>query len=108
MDVHCSTCGEPWDVYHLWHDAIHEIAVTEEVEAWEKLPTHDKLSSEYRERFKKAGWKFGTSILDVRHCPACPKDAKPDPEKVAIKAAIIEALGSDEDGIASTFEDYGL
>ncbi len=24
MDVHCSTCGEPWDVYHLWHDAIFE------------------------------------------------------------------------------------
>ena len=24
MDVHCSTCGEPWDVYYLWHDAIFE------------------------------------------------------------------------------------
>lgn len=22
MDVHCSTCGEPWGVYHLRHDAI--------------------------------------------------------------------------------------
>ena len=108
MDVHCSTCGEPWDVHHLWHDAIYEIAVTEEVEVWEKLPTREKLSSEYRERFKKAGWQFGASLLDVRHCPACPKNAKPDLEKVAMKAAIIEALGTDEDGIASTFEDYGL
>ena len=24
MDVLCTTCGEPWDVYHLRHDAIHE------------------------------------------------------------------------------------
>ena len=24
MDVHCSSCGEPWDVYHLRHDAIFE------------------------------------------------------------------------------------
>lgn len=24
MDVHCSTGGEPWDVYHLRHDAIYE------------------------------------------------------------------------------------
>jgi hypothetical protein len=108
MDVHCSTCGEPWDVYHLRHDAIYEIAVAEEVEVWEKLPIRDRLSLVYRERFKKIGWQFGASILDVRHCPACPKDAKPDPEKVVIKSAIIELLGSDEDGIASTFEDYGL
>ena len=108
MDVHCSTCGEPWDVYHLRHDAIYDIAVKEEVQAWEKLPFGARLSLAYRERFKKAGWQFGASILDVRYCPACPKDAKPDPEKMAMKSAIIEVLGSDEDGIASTFEDYGL
>ena len=24
MDVHCTTCGEPWDVYHLRQDAIYE------------------------------------------------------------------------------------
>ena len=24
MDVHCSSCGEPWDVYHLRHEAIFE------------------------------------------------------------------------------------
>ena len=28
MDVHCSTCGEPWDVYHLWHDAIFETGLS--------------------------------------------------------------------------------
>jgi hypothetical protein len=108
MDVHCSTCGEPWDVYHLRHDAIYDIADSEEAEAWEKLTARGRLSDSYRARFNEAGWQFGPSILDVRRCPACPKDAKPDPEKVAMKTAIVEALGNDEDGIASTFEDYGL
>jgi hypothetical protein len=34
MDVHCSTCNEPWDVYHLSHDAIFETGLSvEEAEA---------------------------------------------------------------------------
>jgi hypothetical protein len=24
MDVHCATCGEPWDTYHIRHDAVYE------------------------------------------------------------------------------------
>lgn len=24
MDVHCATCGEPWDTYQLRHDEVHE------------------------------------------------------------------------------------
>ena len=28
MDVHCTTCGEPWDVHHLWQDAIHDTGLT--------------------------------------------------------------------------------
>lgn len=39
MDVQCSTCGEPWDVDHLWDDAVFETAVSdEETEAWRSLP----------------------------------------------------------------------
>src|SRR6266540_3927582 len=35
MDVHCSTCGEPWDVYHLRHEAIFETDLSQaEAEAW--------------------------------------------------------------------------
>ncbi len=41
-------------------------------------------------------------------CPACPKGAKPDPDKAAMKAGIVELLGDDEDGIAATMEDFGL
>jgi hypothetical protein len=44
----------------------------------------------------------------VWRCPCCPKDAKPDLEKEALKEAIVEMLGDDEDAIASTLEDFGL
>jgi hypothetical protein len=109
MDVHCSSCGEPWDVYHLRHDAIFETDLDHaEAQAWSELSAKARLSPRYREKFKAAGYEFGASILDVRRCPCCPNGAKPDGEKAAMKAAIIEALGDDEDGIASTMEDFGL
>ncbi len=109
MDVHCSSCGEPWDVYHLRHDAIFETDLDRaEAEVWRSLSPKERLSSRYREKFQAAGYQFGASILDVMHCPACPKDAEPDPVKAAIKAGIVELLGDDEDGIAATLEDFGL
>jgi hypothetical protein len=38
MDVHCSSCGEPWDVYHLRHEAIFETALDHtEAETWRSL-----------------------------------------------------------------------
>jgi hypothetical protein len=109
MDVHCSTCGEPWDVYHLRHDAIFDTDLSEEeVRAWSGLPKQARLAAQYRQRFKAAGWEFGVSILDVRHCPCCPKGAQINPDKAAAKAALAEILGEDEDGLAATLEDFGL
>jgi hypothetical protein len=109
MDVHCSTCGEPWDVYHLRHDAIFETDLDPaEAEAWRDLSAASRLLPRYREKFKAAGYQFGASVMDVVRCPACPKDAKPDPDKAALKAGIVEILGDDEDGIAATIEDFGL
>lgn len=109
MDVHCTTCGEPWDVYHLWHDAIFETGLTsEEGEAWQSLPRSDKLSSRYRQEFQAAGWQFGQSVINIIRCPCCPKDAKANSDQVATKAALEELLGDDEDGLAATFEDYRL
>ena len=109
MDVHCSTCGEPWDVYHLRHDAVYETDLDhDEAEAWRSLSSKERLSTRYREKFKEVGYEFGASIFDVRHCPGCPKGAEPDPEKTAIKAGLVEILGDDEDGIAATLEDFGL
>ena len=109
MDVHCTTCGEPWDVYHLWHDAIFETAIShEEAEAWRSLPRAEKLNDRYRNEFLAAGWEFGLSVINVIHCPCCPKDAKPDRERLQTKAALEKLLGDDDDGLAATFEDYRL
>ena len=109
MDVHCSTCGEPWDVYHLRYDAIFETDLDHaEAKAWTGLSATLRLSKRYREKFQAAGYEFGASILDVMRCPCCPQGAKPDPDKAALKAGLVEILGEDEDGIAATMEDYGL
>lgn len=109
MDVHCSSCGESWDTYHLRHDAIFETDLDHaEAEGWRTLSLAERLSPRYREKFEAAGYQFGASIFDVVRCPACPKDAKPDPDKAALKAGLVELLGDDEDGIAATLEDFGL
>jgi hypothetical protein len=109
MDVHCSTCGEPWDVYHLRHDAVFDTDLShEEAQAWGTLSPKARLETRYREKFQAAGWDFGASILDVRHCPCCPKEARINADTAAAKAALVEILGNDEDGIAATFEDFGL
>ena len=109
MDVHCTTCGEPWDVYHLRHDAIFETDLNHaEAKAWTELSQSLRLNVRYREKFRAAGFVFGASVLNVIRCPACPKDAKPDSDKAALKAGIEEILGDDEDGIVSAFEDHRL
>jgi hypothetical protein len=109
MDVHCSTCNEPWDVYHLWHEAVFETGLShEEAQAWQRLPRTEKLNERYRGEFRHAGWQFGQSVINVIHCPACPKEAKPNPDRLATKQALEELLGDDEDGLAATFEDYRL
>lgn len=109
MDAHCSSCGESWDVYHLWHDVIFETGLDHaEAEAWRTLPAPERLNPRYREKFHALGWEFGRSILDVLHCPCCPPGATPDPDKAAMKAGLIEILGDDEDAIASAMEDFGL
>ncbi len=109
MDVHCSSCGEPWDVYHLRHDAIFETDLDSvEAESWRNLSPIERLSCRYREKFRAAGYEFGASILDVMHCPCCPKGAQPDPGDAALKAGLIEILGDDEDAIAGMMEDLGL
>ena len=109
MDVHCSTCGEPWDTYHLWHDAIWETGLSEaEIRAWENLPQSEKLAPKWREEFEAARYVFGRTLINVIRCPACPKDAQPDAGKVLLKAEIENLLAGDEDGLAATYEDHGL
>jgi len=109
MDVHCSTCGEPWDIYHLRHDAIHETHLSDtDKQGWFSLPLAQRLSPAYRAAFKEAGYVFGASVYFLLKCPCCPKGAKPNMDKVAMKAALCDVLGNDEDAIAAMMEDFGL
>jgi len=109
MDVHCSSCGEPWDVWHLCHDAIHETDLSEEeIERWLDLPQQERLGSSYRDYFAREGWRFGSSILSVRSCPCCPDGATPNPDTDVLKEAIVSMLGDDIDAIAAEFSDLGL
>ena len=71
-------------------------------------PTFRLNCSRYREKFRAIGYEFGSSVLNVIRCPACPKTATTDPDKAALKGGIVEILGDDEDGIAATLEDFGL
>ena len=62
----------------------------------------------YRKKFRAAGWEFGSTVTNVIRCPCCPAGTTADPETVALKAALEDLLGNDEDALAATFEDHGL
>ena len=109
MDVHCTTCGEPWESYHLRHDAIWETGLSEdEITAWNSLPTVQRLEERYRLAFKTVGYEFGQSVLTVIRCPGCPANARPDAAQFRLKAELEELLANDEDGLASTYEELNL
>jgi hypothetical protein len=109
MDVHCSTCGEPWDVYHLRHEAIFETDLShEEAEAWLDCSNKVRLLPRYREKFEAAGYQFGETVVNLIRCPCCPKGAKPSQDRLRTKASLEQLFGEDEDGLATTFEDYNL
>jgi len=109
MDVHCSTCNEPWDIDHLRHEEIFETDLSyEEAKVWLELPQAERLNDRYRGKFRLLGWEFGQSVITVIRCPACPKGSEANAESVEIKTALEELLGGDEDGLAAMLEDYGL
>ena len=109
MDVHCTTCGEPWDTHHLMHDAIHDTRLLgEEILAWRELPSSERLNDRVRDQFMEAGWQFGRSLMNVIHCSACPAGAYPDLDKLHLKAELEEMLAGDEDGLAAEYTELNL
>lgn len=109
MDVHCLSCGEPWDTHHLLHDAIHETGLNEpQIQRWQTLSGREKLSEEFLRPFSDAGYRFGGSFLHLSGCPCCPSGSRPNPDRSALAGAIVEILGDDDDAIAVTFEEYGF
>ena len=63
MDVHCSSCGEAWDAYHLWHDAVYDALPHEEAEAWEKLSREAKRLDSCERRGTLAHAKLKASLF---------------------------------------------
>lgn len=109
MDVHCSTCGEPWDIDHLLHEIVFDISLAyEEAEAWCKLPSKEQLSTTYREKFLAERWQFGQTVINVVRCPCCPAEARANPALVLTKGAIEDLLADDVDALAVMFADHGL
>ena len=48
MDVHCSTCDEPWDIDHLRHEEIFETDLShEETKSWLELSRAEQLNDHY-------------------------------------------------------------
>lgn len=105
-DVTCKNCREPWDTYHMRHEALHEVCtVPAAIRAWDgKLDS--VVTNGYTARVLLAddNWTFGASVYDIRHCPCCPKGTKAalDP----LRDEIVGMMAGDDDGVAAMLEDF--
>lgn len=84
MDINCPKCGEPWE-----NDTLHDYAE-------EHGSTYAKVAKVFRtkgcaEAFP--AWKIGT----------CQRD-----ENAELRFALVDILGDDMDGYASTLADFGI
>ena len=108
MDVKCTKCSEPWDWYHIRHDALYETSITEiEAKNWD-----GKLTPRIRDFFAEEGWEFGSSPYVIFRCPCCKNTVLKDRveankafERAELSQAIADVLGDDEDGIISELAD---
>ena len=109
-DVTCARCREPWDTYHLRHDALAEVIDYDDRDAYKKwngkLDTVVLRKRTARELLADDGWVFGSSLYDIRRCPGCPKGAKPAESDA--RDALGALLAGDDDGLAATLEDFDV
>jgi hypothetical protein len=115
-DVYCARCGEPFEAYHLRHDAIYETDLLESTKKHMSNRATPISEPGVREALKRAGYEFsGNSVLCLSRCPCCKANAehngKPDKQVVRDRmekqSILSELLGDDEDGIQSMLEDMG-
>ena len=107
MDITCGKCGEPYDVYHMMHDAVYETDLDEQTikKLWKS-----KLTPELEKAFNEVGWRFvGRNLLAIAQCPACKDqpDTATSTERAALRGVLVEMLGDDLDGLACHLEDLG-
>ena len=121
MDVHCLNCQEPWDTYHLRHDAIYDAIYDgglwsdirdesldgkDAQKMVQKRWPKQELTEEVRQGFRAVGWEFGASILVVLHCPSCRANAKAVDDATRVKVETLGALlKGDTDGLAAELDD---
>ncbi|MFA6554342.1 MAG: hypothetical protein WCS89_02425 [Candidatus Paceibacterota bacterium] len=109
MNVHCTTCGELWEVDYLQHEVIFETDLSaSDIEVWYSLPNSQKLAPSYRDELQDSGWEFGRSVVNVVHCPCCPQKTKPDLQRLSAKAELERQYGTDILTLASIFHSYNL
>jgi len=111
MDVTCANCREPWDTYHMLHDAIWETDLPDSVKKHISAEGTKLNFPGVREALARDGWKFaGNSVNAILRCPACPKGEEGDNTTARAEARMViaELLGDDEDGIASMLEDADM
>jgi hypothetical protein len=67
MDLRCTTCGEPWDVDYLRHEAIHETDLDPaEADVWRQLSDgRQKFHDRYRAKLLAAGREFAGSVIKI-------------------------------------------
>lgn len=104
MDVTCATCREPWNTYHMRHEAIFDCVERGTLSDREARAWDGKLTPGITTCFKDAGWEFAGSVMAIVRCPACPKD-RPTNEAGADARRTLAAL-TDEDGLASTLDEF--
>ena len=80
MDIPCITCGEPWDMDYVLHDAPHEFQ-----------RTHGRIDR-------------------CPACPATgrPVLSREERERLDLIAALADVSGDDLDGFVAELEDLGL
>ena len=83
MDILCTRCGEPWDVYSLTDDMSREEAA--QLKAGDGCPCCSHLTT----------IQIGNIHIDRR-------------ESMEIQKALAEVLGDNIDGLAGMMEDAGL
>ena len=100
-DIICPNCKEPWDAYHLRHDAIWETNMPDHVkENWDGI-----LTDEIRESFKVVGWEFGERTSHIIRCESCPEGETRVTTRSMAAEALADLLGDDEDGFIAMMED---
>jgi hypothetical protein len=118
-DIFCPTCREPWDAYHLRHDEVWDTDLSRHAAKVYSEGGCQPFTKEVREALERAGWKFpagATSVLAFIGCPCCKENIEengpPDPgkqaDKIAMREALCEILGDDQDGLQNELEDWGI